>query len=670
MELRLVNISRTDRLDNRHSKLQNKSEPVLIVVRIMKRAKNKSKKVTELNKTKAGRIQNRGEFLETVLESLTHPFYVIDAGDYTIQMANSAARLGDMTGTITCHALTHKKDSPCGMKDHPCPLEIVKETKKPVSVEHIHYDKDGNPRNVEVHGFPIFDNDGNVVQMIEYSLDITDRKRAEEALQFEKDKLTNILDSMEDGVYIANDQYEIQYINPALIKEFGPTKGRKCYDYFYDRREKCPWCKSHDVFNGATVRWEWHCPANSKTYDLLDTPIHNPDGSISKLEIFRDITDRKRVEGALRQSEQRYRSFVQNFQGILFQGQMNFVPVFFHGSVEEITGYKESDFVAGRPRWDQVVHPEDIEEISKIADELRTVLGYSTEREYRIIRKDKQIRWVHELIQNVCDDSGKPTLVQGAIYDITERKKMEEDLGQYRGHLVELVQARTKELTKANKQLLKEMEERKLLEKELLSIVENERQRIGQGLHDSIGQQLTGIAFMMEVLGEKLVDRSLAEEIPYVDKIKSRLSQAAEQTRILAKGLHAIDLDRNGLVSTIQELASSTEELFNVSCSFKCNKPVSIDDISVATNLYRIAQEAITNAIKHGHAKNIVIALAAEGDCLIMTVENDGLDFPAGTNSENSMGLRIMRHRAEVINGSLQIGKRDNGGTIVTCCLK
>ncbi|MEK7995567.1 MAG: PAS domain-containing protein, partial [Planctomycetota bacterium] len=252
----------------------------------MKKDKSEPAKATDLHKSRAPEVPQQGQFLETVLESLTHPFYVIDANDYTIKMANSAARLGRITGTATCFALTHRTDKPCGMETHPCPLEIVKKTKKPAKVEHIHYDKDGNARNVEVHGFPIFGSKGDVVQMIEYCLDITDRKRAEEALQFEKDKLTNILDSMEDGVYIASDRYEIEYINPALTKEFGTTNGRKCYEYFCDRADECPWCKSQDVFKGVTVRWEWHCPANDKTYDLLCTPIHNPDGSISKLEIF------------------------------------------------------------------------------------------------------------------------------------------------------------------------------------------------------------------------------------------------------------------------------------------------------------------------------------------------------------------------------------------------
>ena len=221
----------------------------------------------------------------------------------------------------------------------------------------------------------------------------------------------------------------------------------------------------------------------------------DPDGRICSLHgIVADVASRKQAETALLQSEQRYRSFVQNFQGMVYQGHMNFVPIFFHGAVEKTTGYREAEFVAGRPQCDEVIHADDFAVIAQAEEELRTVPGYVAKREYRILRKDKCVGSVHELIQNVCDDSGEPKFVQGAIYDITERKQMEEDLRRHREHLEELVHARTTALTTANQQLREEITRRRLLEEELLDIVERERQRIGQELHDSIGQQLTGIA--------------------------------------------------------------------------------------------------------------------------------------------------------------------------------
>lgn len=133
------------------------------------------------------KIREQNEFLKHVIESLPHPFYVLDAGDFTIKMANSAA--GEMMANTTCYALTHQRSLPCDGLEHQCPLQQVKKTKKPVIVEHIHFDRAGNPRNVEVHGYPIFDEHGEVVQMIEYSLDITERKKLEEELQNNAEKI-------------------------------------------------------------------------------------------------------------------------------------------------------------------------------------------------------------------------------------------------------------------------------------------------------------------------------------------------------------------------------------------------------------------------------------------------------------------------------------------------
>ena len=122
------------------------------------------------------------QFLQNVLDSLAHPFYVIDAQDRTVQLANRAAYAGILPGEISCHALMHGRDQPCD-GERPCPLREVRRTQEPVVVEHVYLDAEGHRRDVEVHGFPILDREGNLVQLIEYSLDITERKRTEERLR-------------------------------------------------------------------------------------------------------------------------------------------------------------------------------------------------------------------------------------------------------------------------------------------------------------------------------------------------------------------------------------------------------------------------------------------------------------------------------------------------------
>ncbi|HZV47550.1 MAG TPA: EAL domain-containing protein [Thermodesulfovibrionales bacterium] len=143
--------------------------------------------------------------------------------------------------------------------------------------------------------------------------------------------------------------------------------------------------------------------------------------------IDHEIMERKRAETDLRKSEERYRSFLKNFQGIAFRGTLEFKPIFFHGAVEQITGHTSDEFMNGQIRWDQVLHPVDIDHIPG-TDELKSIPNYAVAREYRIVRKDGKIRWVHEVIRNICDESGIPIRVEGAIYDITDRKLAQEKI--------------------------------------------------------------------------------------------------------------------------------------------------------------------------------------------------------------------------------------------------
>jgi PAS domain S-box-containing protein len=252
--------------------------------------------------------------------------------------------------------------------------------------------------------------------------------------------------------------------------------------------------------------------------------------------------------------------------------------------------------------------------------------------------------------------------------DITERRKVEEELEEHHELLEKLVHRRTEELQKSNESLIKQIEHCRELEKQILTISEQEQRRIGEELHDSLGQQLTGIAFMTQVLTQRLSKR-LPEEREEFERIAKLVNQTVETTRGLARGLHPVDLNAGILESAFSELAENTVTLFDVNCRLDRQAPLQIDDDEAAVQLYRIAQEAITNAIKHGKTKNIEIILDCNGqDRSTMIIESDGLDFPDKHEpTDKGIGLRIMEHRVDLIGGSLNIGKRRKGGTLVVC---
>ena len=137
----------------------------------------------EERKSAEEKLSEQNKFVRSTIESLTHPFYVIDAENYRIQLANSAAGFGELQADSTCFALTHDRSSPCDGRNHPCTIREIKKKNQPVTLVHTHQNQEGEARIFEVHGYPIFDSQGKVQQVIEYTVDITDRKKLEEQLQ-------------------------------------------------------------------------------------------------------------------------------------------------------------------------------------------------------------------------------------------------------------------------------------------------------------------------------------------------------------------------------------------------------------------------------------------------------------------------------------------------------
>jgi len=209
--------------------------------------------------------------------------------------------------------------------------------------------------------------------------------------------------------------------------------------------------------------------------------------------------------------------------------------------------------------------------------------------------------------------------------------------------------------------------DRRQLEEELLAISGREEQRIGQDLHDGVCQQLAGIEFRNSALAQQLAkDEEAKAEAMLIGEL---IRDATRQVRFLAKGLSPVQLDANGLMSALEELTSNASKLFNISCRFECPRPVLVGDNTVATHLYRIAQEAITNAVKHGQARCIVVSLSDSVGQLKLRIWNGGAGFLASASAKSGLGLRIMQYRAEMIGATLKIVSANGKGTTVACTL-
>jgi len=210
--------------------------------------------------------------------------------------------------------------------------------------------------------------------------------------------------------------------------------------------------------------------------------------------------------------------------------------------------------------------------------------------------------------------------------------------------------------------------DRRQLEEELLATSGREQRRIGQDLHDGLCQQLVGIEFRNSVLVQQLAKQEKARTEAM--RIGELIRDVTRQARLLAKGLLPVQLDATGLMSALQELTSNASKLFNVSCRFECPQHVLVGDNTVATHLYRIVQEAISNAVKHGHARSIIVSLSGSADQLTLRIWNNGAGFPVGASAEGGLGLRIMQYRAEMIGASLKISSVIGKGTTVACTFK
>jgi len=221
---------------------------------------------------------------------------------------------------------------------------------------------------------------------------------------------------------------------------------------------------------------------------------------------------------------------------------------------------------------------------------------------------------------------------------------------------------------KRSAQLVSEIKARQRLEEELVYVSEREQRRVGHDIHDSLCQHLTGTALAGQVLVQTLKAKDSASAASAA-RVVELIEDGITLSRNLARGLHSVGRAGDGLMEALEDFAASTNDLFKISCRFECPLPVLVSDVQIAQHLFRIAQEAVGNAIKHGHAQNILIRLDAHKGGKRLRIIDDGIGRPPFSADGKGMGMRIMSYRADRIGATFSIRRRDPSGAIVTCFL-
>jgi PAS domain S-box-containing protein len=487
--------------------------------------------------------------------------------------------------------------------------------------------------------------------------DITLRKQAEEVLRESEERYRLMAEAIPQPVWRTNAQGETLECNGRWYEYTGQTpeeaRGNGWMKALHpDDVHRVMQKVRDDVARGELYEAEYRVRRASdgsyRWHLARALPIKDKDGRV--LCWFGgavDIDDQKRAQEVLEervrertaelmkaneelpQSEAKYRTLVEQIPAITYIAALDEASTTLYVSpqVEPLLGLTLAEFQANAHTiWLEHLHPDDRERVMAELQHIRTS-HEPFDCEYRMLNRTGGIVWFRDRAVVVRDEAGHPLFLQGVMLDVTERKE---------------------------------------LERAILEVSSREQARIGQDLHDSLCQRLTGIAFLWKVVADKVAARALPEASE-VAEIGRLITMTIDEAHALAQGLCPVELENNDLGLALKELGSSVERLFAVSCTVRCQQAVRLADKTVALHLYRIAQEAVSNAIRHGKATHVWISFVLKKNKQTLWIRDNGVGFPGEQHCRRGTGIRGMRYRAQMIGATLTIERESGGGTRVTC---
>jgi PAS domain S-box-containing protein len=518
--------------------------------------------------------------------------------------------------------------------------------------------------------FPLLADDGNVGGVAGATRDITDRKIAEEALRQSEERFRQFAENSADVFWIVDARTrELEYLNPVFEKMWGERREavmadvRRWADLVHPEDHDIAAAFLPRVLKGETRTMEYRIirPSDGQIRWIRDTgfPIPDTNGRVARAAgVAQDVTDDKKHSEELREAEERLRLLVEGARDYaMFLMNPGNVITYWSVGAERVFGWSQAEAVG--QLGEMIFTPED-KARGAVEREIDTALvdGRAPDRRFHL-RKDGSRFWTDGVLMRLNDERGELRGFAKIARDASEQREVEDQLRHARDEFEQRVVERTAELMASNAELQNEMSTRQQLERDLLEISERERRRIGQDLHDIVCQELTATALFLKSSGNKAADEGAARSLNEAAHIVNRNVGLARE---LARGFQPVLVGSGGLTSALRSLCAQANEHDDINCVLKLPRAIRIQDETVALNLFRIAQEAVNNAIKHAHASEITLCVERERDLVRLVVEDNGKGIKAKKRGKG-LGLHIMRYRASVLGGHLAIETRPKNGT-------
>jgi PAS domain S-box-containing protein len=609
----------------------------------------------------AEQLRAQNLFLKNALDALAYPFCVVNAESYIVELANAAAYSGQLHDDFTCYKLLHGSERPCADDEHPCPLKVIKRTKKPVIMEHRHVNKEGEFQYVEVHGYPILDAAGNFTRMIEYSLDITKRKRFEEALRESETNWRSLVETSPDHILMLDTDLNIQFANfasPGLTIE--ELIGTPLYTYVNEgRQDEVKAILEGVLKTGIPSQYEtvYHSPDGSDIYyETYVTARRLTEGNeIVGLTLgARDNTKRVRIDVEKKALTHALGERVKELSCLYSISKLIMTPDI---SLDEIL---QGTVNLIPPSWQ---YPE--------ITCARVILE---EREFRT-ENYRESQWMQSADIFVHD-------VNCGIVEVSYLKeKPEIDEGPFLIEERNLIDAIAERLGRITERL---RSEERIHKNELQLAALEERERIGRELHDDLGQVI-GYISAQALAAQARLEQSENQEVQAIlDQLIQITQDAHTDVRHYILGIRKssrISGVRSkeahpspGFFDVLEGYLEALRERYGLETQVSLpndwlDSPLAPE---VETQLLRIIQEALRNVTKHAGVDKarLLFTYHSEGVQLIIADEGCGFEetqpfSESIRDDEDHFGLKIMRERAEAVGGSLEVRSALGKGTSI-----